>query len=178
LAGTFITGNPAVLEHTAFKVVIYPELQPSENVFDHGSLRVDGQEVALELASNLEAEVTSEYEQIRPKIIGAAISRLIARAVVAEGARVAGQQAKNGAGGITGLLAAAAVEGAMIAADKPDTRSWTFLPARVFVARVPVSPGAHQVELTIVGPRGRELRNYDVNVTVGGYILLDATTLR
>lgn len=178
LAGTFITGNPAILEHSAFKVVIYPELQATKNIFDHGLLLVDGQEVALELASNLEAEIAHEYELLKPKIIGAAISRLIVRAAAAEGARAAGQQAKNGAGGIIGLLAAAAVEGAMIAADKPDTRSWTLLPARVFVARIPVNPGQHRVELTISGLGGRELRSYDIDVKQGGYTLIDVTTLR
>ena len=103
---------------------------------------------------------------------------MIVRAAVAEGARAAGKQAKDGAGAIVGLLAALAAEGAMVAADKPDTRSWTLLPAFVFVARVPVQPGQHRVAITAMGSGGREHRDLSVDVKSGGFAVVDVTTLR
>jgi hypothetical protein len=178
LGATWITGNTAILERSALKFVIYPELVPSRALFNTGSLSIDGQEQALELATNLDAEIVREYEALKPKIIGAAITRLIVRAAVAEGARAAGSQAKDGAGAIVGLLAALAAEGAMVAADKPDTRSWTLLPAFIFVARVPVSPGAHQVRVTASGSGARETHDFSVDVKPGGFAVVDVTTLR
>ena len=178
LGATYITGNTAILERSALKFVIYPELVPSRALFNTGTLVIDGQEHALELATNLDAEIVREYTALRPKIIGAAITRLIVRAAVAEGARAAGNQAKDGAGAIVGLLAALAAEGAMVAADKPDTRSWTLLPAFVFVARVPVTPGAHSVTITATGSGGHETHDFKIDVKAGGFAVLDVTTLR
>jgi len=178
LGATFITGNTAILERSALKFVIYPELVPSRALFNTGSLVIDGQEHALELATNLDAEIVREYTALKPKIIGAAITRLIVRAAVAEGARAAGNQAKDGAGAIVGLLAALAAEGAMVAADKPDTRSWTLLPAFVFVGRIPVTPGAHSVTITAMGSGGHETHDFKIDVKAGGFAVLDVTTLR
>jgi hypothetical protein len=177
LAHAHVTGDTRVLERSALKVVVYPELVPSQSLFETAEVRIDGQAVPLELASDIESEVIAEYERVKPKIIGAALSRLIVRAAVAEGARAAGRQAPEG-GAIIGLVAALAAEGAMLAADRPDTRSWTMLPARVFVARVPVQPGPHAITVTASGPGGRETRNYDVDLAPGGYAVLDVTTLR
>ncbi len=178
LGAAFITGNTAILERSALKFIIYPELVPSRARFNTGRLEVDGRDWPLELATNLDAEIVREYEDLRPKIIGAAITRLIVRAAVAEGARAAGNQAKDGAGAVIGLLAALAAEGAMVAADKPDTRSWTLLPAFVFVARVPVEPGTHQVRITASGSGGHETHDYSVAIKAGDFAVLDVTTLR
>jgi hypothetical protein len=178
MGAAYITGSPAVLEHSALKFVIYPELVPSGALFSTGQLVVDGVEWPLELATNLDAEIVREYDTVKPKIIGAAITRMIVRAAVAEGARAAGNQAKDGAGAIVGLLAALAAEGAMVAADKPDTRSWTLLPAFVFVARVPVAPGQHRLGVTAMGSGGREHRDISVDVKPGGFAVVDVTTLR
>ena len=178
LGATYITGDTAILERSALKFVIYPELVPSRALFNTGTLVIDGQEHPLELATNLDAEIVREYEALKPKIIGAAITRLIVRAAVAEGARAAGNQAKDGAGAVVGLIAALAAEGAMVAADKPDTRSWTLLPAFVFVARVPVTPGPHSVRITAMGSGGRETHDFKIDVKAGGFAVLDVTTLR
>ena len=102
---------------------------------------------------------------------------MITRAIAAEGARAAGRQSE-GAGALVGFLAAAVTEGALTAADKPDTRSWTMLPAQVYIARAAVTPGKHAVVVDVGGPGGRENRRYDVDVSSGGFVVLDITTLR
>lgn len=177
LAHAYITGDSRVLERSALKMVVYPELVPSGSAFETAELRVDGQPVGLEIASDIQTEVIDEYEQMKPKIIGAAISRLIVRAAVAEGARAAGNSAKEG-GAIIGLFAALAAEGALLAADRPDTRSWTLLPGLVLVARVPVQPGPHAATVVASGRGGSETRNYSFDVPAGGFVVLDVTTLR
>lgn len=178
LGAAWITGDSTILQHSALKFVIYPELAPSNALFNTGQLLVDGKEWPMELATNLDAEIVREYDALRPKIIGAAISRLIVRAAVAEGARAAGKQADGNAGAIVGLLAALAAEGALVAADKPDTRSWTLLPAFVFVTRVPVAPGKHTVTITAAGNGGQERREFTADVKPGGFVAVDVTTLR
>jgi hypothetical protein len=147
-------------------------------VFDSASITLDGRPANIDLVTDLTAEIVREYEELKPKIIGAALTRMIARAAAAEGARAAGRQAEGGAGALVGFLAAAAVEGTLVALDKPDTRSWTTLPAQVHIARAEVSPGAHRVVVTASGPRGNQTHTTDVNVPAGGFVVLDVTTLR
>jgi len=177
LAGAFVTGDTTLLEYGMFKFVVYPELVPAENIFETAHVSVDGHAVPIDLASDLGSEIVAEFEELKPKIIGAALTRMIARAVAAEGARAAGNQAE-GAGGLVGFLAAAALEGTLVALDKPDTRSWTTLPDRVYVARSRVPAGTHTVVVEAAGPGGRETRTFDVSVPKDGFVVLDVTTLR
>jgi hypothetical protein len=62
-----------------------------------------------------------------------------------------------------------------VALDRPDTRSWTMLPGRVLVARVPVTPGAHSVEVTFGGGGGRTV---PVDIRAGGYAAVVVTEPR
>jgi uncharacterized protein len=174
IAGAFVTGDPTLLEYGAFKVVVYPDLAPAGNLFDNASWTVDGIPVQLDLVSDLGAEIVREFDELKPKIIGSAITRMIVRAAAAEGARAAGNQANQ----VVGLLSALAIEGAMVALDKPDTRSWTTLPDRVFIGRATVPPGQHTLDIFVQGNGGQERRTASVNVGPGGYVVLDVTTLR
>lgn len=177
LAGAYVTGNTKLLEYGMFKVVVYPELVGADDLFDVATLTVAGTAVKLDLATDLAREITAEYEELKPKIIGAALTRMIARAAAAEGARAAGRQAE-GAAGLVGFLAAAAVEGSMVALDKPDTRSWTTLPARVYVGRTRLPAGKHQIVVKASGPGGHELHTQEVEVRPGRFVVVDVTTLR
>ena len=71
----------------------------------------------------------------RVLVVGASsgIGRAIAIAAAAEGARAAATAASDSSA--AGWVAALLVEGALVAADKPDTRSWIFLPEQVLVHR-------------------------------------------
>lgn len=174
LAANHVSGDTTILEHGMFKVVSYPELVPRAQHFDGATLQIGASPVSLDPVTDVEAEVVREYEAARPKIVGAALTRMIARALAAEGARAAGKQHSRG----LGFLAAALVEGAMVAADKPDTRSWSTLPARVHLARVRVPAGRHQVTVDLHG-RGGPLRlTHEVEVPAGGFAVADFTTLR
>jgi hypothetical protein len=174
LAGAYVTGNTAVLEHSALKVVTFPDLVPAGNLFDSATWTIDGVPVQLDLVSDLGAEIVREFDELKPKIIGSAITRMIVRAAAAEGARAAGNQGNE----VVGLLSALAIEGAMVALDKPDTRSWTTLPDRVWIGRASVPAGEHTLEISVRGNGGEERRTATVNVGEGGYVVLDVTTLR
>jgi len=171
--GAFITGNPDVLTRSVFKTVVYPELVQPKPRFFSGAVEIDGKVVHSELISDLSADIEKEYEVLKPKIIGAAISRLIARAAAAEVARNQAGQKSSGLGDLVALT----VEGALVASDRPDTRSWSLLPGHIYVARQRVPAGPHTVE---IGLKGREhlIRKMDVNVPEGGFTVVVMTTLR
>jgi tetratricopeptide (TPR) repeat protein len=171
LAGTYVTGDLDFLKYGALKVISYPELAGPPFSFQSAEVRIDGELARCEVASNLDSEIRREYEALKPQIIAAAISRLAARAATAEGLRQAGRQAKGDAGDVVGALAALAAEGALLALDKPDTRSWTLLPAQLLVARLPVAPGRHEVELRLSGAiaGAGETRRFSVEVPPGGF---------
>lgn len=181
LAGAYVTGDTTLLEHTAMKVVTYPDLEPAGNLFDGAEWTIDGIPVQMDLVSDLGVEIAREFDELKPKIIGSAITRMIVRAAAAEGARAAGNASggKNeGAGQALGLLAALAIEGTMVALDKPDTRSWTTLPDKIWIGRAQVPAGAHTLDVTVFGNGGEERRTAEVNVGEGGFVVLDVTTLR
>lgn len=174
LAGTYVTGDPRILEHSALKVVVFPDLEPAGNLFETASWSVDSVPVQMDLVSDLGAEIEREFDELRPKIVGSAITRMIVRAAAAEGARAAGNQGNE----VVGLISALAIEGTLVALDKPDTRSWTTLPDRVWIGRVQVPPGSHMLDIVVQGNGGQEHHTTTVDVAEGGYVVLDITTLR
>ncbi len=156
-AGTYISGNPEVLGYSAMKFIIYPKLVPSESVIGSAGLQIDGRSAELELASNIGLEISREYEELKPRIIGAAVSRMIVRAAAAEGMRQAGNQESSGLGWALALL----TEASMAAMDKPDTRSWIFLPDRVYLHRSRVRPGMREITIDL-GSAGKRTTTVDL----------------
>lgn len=177
IAGTYITGDTSILSRSIFKVVVYPELHASGSLASGARVQVDGRTAQLDLLADIGKELRKEYADIKPRIIGAALSRMIARAVVAEGARQAGQQG-GGVAGIVGLLAGLAAEGTMVGLDTPDTRSWNFLAQRIFVTRAPVAAGKHDVDYAIEGDSLNLQSRVQVDVPAGGYAIVVVTTPR
>lgn len=174
LAAHYVTGDTTLLEYGLFKVVSYPELIPHENRFTGGSLVLDGRSERLVPLTDISAEIVAEYEKVKPKIVGSALTRMIVRAASAETARAAGRRQS----GALGFLAAALVEGTLVALDKPDTRSWSMLPARVHIARIEVPAGTHTVQVEVQGRRARANLQRTVEVPPGGFAVADFTTLR
>jgi len=177
-AGTFITGNPDILARSIFKVVVYPELTDSGSRARNAVVEIDGRRTALDRVSSTGADITAEYERVKPKIIGAALTRMIARALAAEGARVAGRQA-GGAGAVVGLLAALGTEAALVGLDRPDTRSWSMLADHVLISRAIVEPGEHAVSVKITGTGGLKVtRDIPVQVDKGEAVVVIVTEPR
>jgi hypothetical protein len=172
-AGIWVTGNADILARSATKVVVYPELVKPNSQRVGAAVKLGGRNAPVELLTDLGAEVAREYETLKPKIIGAALTRMIARAVAAEGAR----QVARRKGGGSGLLAALATEATLVGLDKPDTRSWTFLPARVYVCRMAVPPGRSEIHVDLLG-RAPETRVIQVDVPPGGFNVVAITDPR
>lgn len=133
-----------ILRYSATKVLVYPEMVATPSSLGTPLVTVNGRDVSLELLANLGSSTMAEYEAAKPQILASALTRVAARAGIAEGARAAGRQGSGDLGTVVALL----VEATMVALDKPDTRSWTMLPDRVLVARVPVKPGMQDVSVS------------------------------
>ena len=80
IAGTHVSGDPKWLALSALKLVVYPELEQVPSVYRGRSVHIDGNAVPTTMLTDLGAEIANEYGQIKPKIIGAALTRMIARA--------------------------------------------------------------------------------------------------
>jgi uncharacterized protein len=176
IAGSAISGDLRVLQHSVFKVVVYPELEEVPSQVRGARVRIGGRDAEVELVTDVAAEVAREYDKMRPRIIAAALTRMIARAAVSEGAMAAGRGA-GGAGEVVGIVAGLGAEAALVALDKPDTRSWTFLPGRVWIARMTVAAGAHEVVVEFEGD-GVPERRVPIAVAAGGYAAVVVTEPR
>ena len=127
IAGTLASGNVDWLKYGAGKVVVYPELVGTPSSLGPATVTVDGAPVAVEQLTDLGAAIRQEYEAAKPKIVAAALSRMAARAALAEGVRAGGKQKSSLLGDLLSIL----FESTLVALDRPDTRSWTMLPDRV-----------------------------------------------
>jgi uncharacterized protein len=160
-----------VLKYSASKVVVYPELVSTPSSLGTPAVQIDGVAAPLEELINLGAAIRSEYDDMRPMIVAAALTRMAARAAMTEGVRAGTKKQGDALSAILSIL----FESTLVAFDRPDTRSWTMLPERVLVARVPVAPGSHSVEVDF---SGRTQRRIEVDVGESGYAAVVVTEPR
>lgn len=92
-------------------------------------------------------------------IIASAITRLIARVAVGTAAGAAASDSTTGA--VISIL----TQATLTAADTPDTRSWSTLPARIAVSRLRLPPGKHTIKMTAQG----EVRELGFELEPGGW---------
>ncbi|MCC6215222.1 MAG: hypothetical protein IT376_10155 [Polyangiaceae bacterium] len=121
--------------------VNFPELGRPRGTWDAPIFLLDGAPRTLEGLVAVDREAYRAWENAKGAVVGSAITRMITRVAAGEGAR------RAAGGGVGGLLASLGTQVALTAADTPDTRSWSLLPARIAVARVRLRPGTHEVWL-------------------------------
>ena len=76
-----------------------------------------------------------------------------------------------------GWIAALATEATLVAMDKPDTRSWIFLPNRVYLYQTRLKPGTHTIEIKLGSSDGATLK-HNVDIAPGGYAAVIVTAPR
>lgn len=134
-----------------FPVLVDPRWSSSRSV----RFSADDRPRELEHLANVSAQVHAAWTRIAGALMAAAIVRMITRAVAGgatrAGAQIAAEAKDSPAIGVLGWIAGLAVEGAMAAADTPDTRSWTTLPAMIRIARVDLDPGWHRLKVEVDG---------------------------
>jgi uncharacterized protein len=154
----------------------FPDLTRSRPRFASASAAIDGGPVALSVREDVTRLVTASWDAIKGTLMAAAIVRMITRAVAGE-ATQQGAKAGGAAGGLA-LLAGLAVEGALVAADTPDTRSWVTLPSEIFVARAEVPRGRHDVTVAFEGAADRMVTSKVVDVPPAGFAVVSVASMR
>jgi tetratricopeptide (TPR) repeat protein len=148
--------------------VNYPALGQPKGSYAVPEFWLDNRQLPLEGIVAVDTQVQQAYKQQEGKIIASAITRMITRVL-------AGEIARNASGGGTlGTLLSMGTQAAMVAADTPDTRSWSTLPARITFGRERLPPGRHDVRLVASGVSKRQA------LTLGpkGWGVLVLTVLR
>jgi hypothetical protein len=145
----------------------YPALE-KEGRLAIPELIVDGTDQPIELGLSVDSEAVKAWDEARGALVASAITRMITRVLAGEVAR------KASGGGTLGALLSLGTQAALTANDVPDTRSWATLPARIGIARVPLPPGKHDVQV-VLGP---DRRKQTVDIPPGGYAVVCVTDLR
>jgi len=146
----------------------FPMLPKPRPIMNVPSVLIDQQSIPVDGVVAVDNLAVDAWRETKGKMIASCITRVITRVL-------AGEVTKRATGGGTlGFLAGLGAQVAMTAADTPDTRSWSTLPARLAVARVRVPPGQHVVDLVVAGERKRET----VTLAPGSWGVVNLTVLR
>ncbi|MDX2053061.1 MAG: hypothetical protein SFV15_11760 [Polyangiaceae bacterium] len=148
--------------------VNFPELGRARGQYDAPEVLLDGRVVPSEQLSAVDFEVRRAWDKVKGAVVGAAITRMITRVVVGEGIR---RSAKDD--NIIALLLSLGTQAALTAADTPDTRSWSTLPARMSVARIRLPPGKHRITMLVRGKKEQR----DITIRPGGWAAVGLTVL-
>jgi hypothetical protein len=146
----------------------FPSIEKPTIAYDYAHGSVDGQPLPLEGIVAVDAETYKAFQQKQGVIVASAITRMITRIIAGEVAR------KASGGGTVGALLSLGTQATMVAADTPDTRGWSTLPARIAIARVRLPPGRHVIELEARGIRKRQ----ELDLKPGGWAVMNLTVLR
>ena len=149
--------------------VNFPEMGEPRGTWGQPTFFVASRRQRLEGLIAVDQEAYRAFQKVKGSIVASAITRMITRVV-------AGQVAKKAGGddSALGLLLSLGTQAALTAADTPDTRSWSTLPARIAVGRVRLAPGKYEV---VLQARGYE-RQQDVTIRSGGWATATLTALR
>jgi len=147
--------------------VNYPELGRPRGRFAIPTVAVGGYPLAVEGVLAVDLESRKAWQQARGAIVSAAVTRTITRLVAGEAIRQASGDSA------LGLLLSLGTQATLTAADTPDTRCWSTLPARIAFSRVQLPPGTHWVDVTVRGVHKRQ----PITLTPGGWAVVNLTVL-
>ena len=108
-----------------------------------------------ELAEDIDAIAVKDLEGKMPAITARAVARAVLKAQMARAAQESARQQNNNGSAAAGAAVALAVEIAGLVTERADTRSWLTLPARIYLARLPLSPGTYTVKVDLMGEYGQ-----------------------
>ena len=142
-----------IVAEQALTWVNFPELVSVPHSFNSFEVALDsadgGQPRGMDRLADFESFALAQWEADRPAIAASALTRTVTRVLAREAT-----QAATG-NGTAGFLAGLAVQGALQAADTPDTRSWRTMPAYLYLARLAAPVGESSVRVTARGRGGQ-----------------------
>lgn len=154
-------GDGGAITHINFPVLGQQGLP--ERSLSSSRVTIDGANLALTQGMVVSQAVEKAWDRLAGTLMAAAVTRALTRATVGEGGRAASSiatQSRDPATatlGVLGMVASLGAEVALEAADTPDTRSWTTLPAYIRIARTTLPAGMHTFEGHVHGKAERQL---------------------
>lgn len=145
----------------------YPELGRARVPMEPPRVTLNQQAVALPQVMNIDAVSRAAWRQARGAVVASAIIRTITRAL-------AGEATRQAVGGTMGAIISLGGQAALTAADTPDTRSWSALPASVYLMRQTVEAGEYTIDVQAQGVRERR----KVRVAKDGWAVVPFFALR
>lgn len=143
-------------------------------------VHLPGHQLRLADPISIAHQVEESWKIIDATATAAAISRAVVRALAGEASRVAtdGIAQHSGAepltAGLLSWLVSLLVKGSMAAADTPDTRSWTALPAEIHLVRQRLEPGPQIVHVEV----GSQSETFDIELLHHRLRLINVSRLR
>lgn len=156
----------------ALKWVQYPRLVRSRSNRGQVTVEADGGPLAGGMGLDVEGRALAQHDKVKGSLIAASLTRMLTRAIAGEATQAVSRAAAKD--NVIGLLAGLAVEGAMTAADTPDTRSWVTLPARFHLARGRLPAGKHTITVRLRG----STRQAEIDLQPGGWAVVNFSDLR
>jgi hypothetical protein len=181
IAGVFLAVATSAQLHgliarSLLTFINFPMLEKTPHRYTSHKVSVNGKGVPTEPGLNVTEQVIKAYDSIKGKLMAAAITRMVTRLVAGI---VAEKAVKAGGGSSAGsLIAGLAVQGALTAADTPDTRSWVTLPSQVLLTRVEVPPGEYEIVVRFEGKGGKMTATKKVQVVPGGAVVVPVMSMR
>lgn len=134
-----------------------PQKKPLKNKVIDFTVSVDGEkpyvpEQVLSVNSELEQNMEDEHTTT---IVRTAI-RVVVRTIAAQKAK----SATNTSNGLLNLVKNVAVDIAQDQIEQADLRVGLFLPNSIYMTRIPVEPGTHEVSIKSRGAHGNEVSTY------------------
>lgn len=126
--------------------VSYPELGRPVAPWGAPIAYVDSHLVSMYSVEQIDTVARRSWNQARGAVIASAITRMITRVV-------AGETTRQAVGGVAGALISLAGQAALTVTDTPDTRSWSTLPAVLYLSRTTLPAGKHEVYFDAQGMR-------------------------
>lgn len=157
-----------------------PQLVSRGSPFRLATVSVDGQPLgAVPMLFDLGAHVRLRFQRELPRLLAAAMSQAIPRAVLTETLRKSAVEAADDdhKALVEGLafIASFLLDVGLASVTTTDTRCWSMLPAAFHARRLNLPPGPHTVTVRLQGSRALSLP-FQVDVSPGRLTYLNVTT--
>ncbi|MBN2193571.1 MAG: hypothetical protein JW751_12210 [Polyangiaceae bacterium] len=147
--------------------VNFPRLGEPRGTWGVPRIRVGSEWASIEGLAAVDEEAYRAWDAVKGSVVASAITRMITRFATGQVVREAADD------NLIGVLLSLGTQAAMTAADTPDTRSWSTLPARIAVARAELAPGTYRLTSFVRNWQ----QTHDVTISPGGWAVVAITAL-
>ncbi len=152
-----IAGAGSNTFHIGFALPEKFELPQRASLF---AVNMDGQmRVSPEKVANIDAEVERNMKDENASTMVRTATRVVVRTIAAQKAK----SATDTGNGIFDLIKNIGVDVAQSQIEQADLRIGLFMPNSIFVTRIPVDAGKHQVTISALGAHGQIVGDYRLN---------------